>query len=271
MISKCKRTPELKLFIFFLLALTVSSNAQDKQNKKYNQVSYSLGIIKTTVIDEFDNSIVYSGNSFQPFSFFVRIADEKWKHEVSFYYMKFSLNPVIEAENYEFNYLINKTGEIRYNVLRKIPISNSEKFGFYAGLGIHGFGANRQHKFLYKPYPYEDFVYSYDVNAASLHVVIHPEVLLGRNIFSFYASSGILNYVARPNNYNPLFNSNEGKWDLTAFSRHFNVFGSFRYIFNVSERIVPGFEYRYSFYKYTFPYTLKVLNQNFLGTIIFKF
>jgi hypothetical protein len=258
-----------RFLVFYFLISIVSIHCSHSQIARNNQVKNSIGINKTQYLDEFDNYILYNGSSFHPFAFYARFANESWRHQLNFNRLNYKLTPFLDAAGYDHNFVAYRSTEFRYDLLKKISLTKNADFRFFSGIGIHSFGSTRERKTQYTKYPYENVVISYDINAASLQVVLNPEYEKGRHLFSSYASTGIFHLVTRPAGYNPLFN--DGEWRLSSFSDHLNFRWMLSYSFSVSERILLGLDYSYFFYKYTFPSTLKMLNQSYMAGVTFKY
>lgn len=258
--------------IFLSILLLITSLLIKGQYIKHNYIRYSLGYIKTELIDEYDNSIIYQASKFQPFSIGTCFAGENWRHLINFYYLEYKLHPIVD-NFHEYNSIAKKSGEFNYDILRKINLSDSSKFRLFAGIGVHSFGTRRERKSFSDLYPYESKVYSYDINLMSFQIVIYPELKLNNQVVFLYISTGILNELLRPNSYNPRFDtdSNEVESVTASFSKHFNINSTLGYTFRISNRLDMNLSYTYFFYKYSFPYPLKILNQRYLTGLSFKF
>ena len=257
-------------FQFLLLLLICILNPLKAQKTKY-EITYSTGICKSEVLDERDNSIIYVNSGFQPFYLHLKVNYPKWVHQLSFYYINNTLTPLKESIYFRINSVASESGELNYDLVRRIWQSENIKWTLFAGSGIHAFGAYRQRKSLYFYYPYEDKVTSYDVNAGSLQIILNPVFKIKKHQFSVFAATGILSYLTRPYYYNPLFNWNGNSWYLISIKKHINFQYLFDYKFDISNRFSTGIEYRCLYYKYSFPYELKSLTQNYLIGLTFKF
>ncbi len=256
------------VFVIIQTAILANGISSYAQKIRYNEIK---GVYKSKILDEYDNSIIFSDSKFLPFKLHLRFADEKWIHQLSFYYIKNTLTPIDESNGFVYNTISNESGELHYDILRRIYQSGGLKLSVFTGIGIYAFGGFRDRKSLSRLYPYEDNVTAYDVNAGSLQLIINPNFTSKGHHVSLLISSGILNLLTRPNSYNPRFNSNDGKWPLVSMNKHVNLFTSLEYKFDLSKSFSAGFEYRYFYYKYSFPYTLRVLTQHYLLGLAFKF
>ncbi len=254
--------------IFFVL---FSMSAGFSQKTRHFEVKYSIGLMKTIVQDEWDNFMIYSNKKFQPFRIDLRYNDKKWIQLVSFYYMTDKLKALNGEELYNYNYVEIRHGELNYDLLYQVYKSENQKFSVFAGMGVHGFGSFRHRESLNKQYPYTDFVDSYDVNSGSLQITACPNYTNGKHYFGLTLSTGFLSYLTRPDYYNSRFNSNDGKWLIVSFNKHFNMLSLIEYKYDISKRFSLSLEYRFFYYSYSLPYKLKVLNKNYLAGLIYNF
>ena len=181
------------------------------------------------------------------------------------------LNALNGEGQYSYNFVNIKLGELNYDLLYQVYKSENQNFSVFAGLGVHGFGSLRHREFLNKQYPYEDIVDSYDVNSGSLQISAYPNFKTGKHFFGLSLSTGILSYVSRPYFYNSRLTSDESKWEIVSFNKHFSLLSIVEYQLDISERFALSAEGRFLYYSYTFPYRLRVLNENYLLGLIYKF
>jgi hypothetical protein len=262
----------LKLTFFFTVLMVAGREYKAIAQKAVTiEIGYSLGIFRSKILDEWDNSIVYGHSACQPFKIYLKFADEKWTHLLNFYYVKNKLNPLGGSELYNYNYMTNESGELTYDILYKVYHPEESCFSLYAGTGIHAFGSLRDRQTKSKMYPYEDRINAYDINAGSLQAILNPILKKNKRYFSLSVSAGMLNLLTRPDSYNPRYNFNNNKWLLVSVHRHFNLLGTLAYGYKISGRLTVNAEYRYFYYSYSFPYHLKVLNQNYLIGLSYKF
>ncbi len=241
------------------------------QKTTYLEVGYSLGIFRSKVLDEWDNPVVYGHTAIQPLQLCVKFIENKWSHRLYFHYMKTTLYPVAGSELFSYNEVSSISGELAYEGLYEVYQPDASSFSLYAGAGVKGFGSYRDRKSKSKKYPYEDNVTAYDINAGSLQVIINPVYRKNRHVLSLTVSMGLLNYVTRPDSYNPRFDSNNGRWLVVSLNEHFNMLNTLGWEYKISEKIAFGITYRFFYYSYSFPYSLKFLNQHYLIGLSYHF
>lgn len=260
-------------YILLIVLLTTSGFFYDAgaQKARNFEIGWSFGVFRSKVQDNWDNSIIYGNSVFQPYRFHIKAKGGRWTHMLDYYYVKNKLQLLTGTALFSYNYVLSRSGELSYNAAYKIYQSETSGFSLNTGLGVHAFGSARERKTKSKRYPQEDFIQAYDINGGSLQLIINPEYRKNRNLYSFSVSAGVLNYVTRPDYYNPRFNYNNGKWELVSLDKHFNLLGTLFYRYKISERFCADMEYRFFYYSYSFPYKLKVLNQNWFIGLSFKF
>jgi hypothetical protein len=241
------------------------------QKTTYLEAGYSLGMFRSKVLDEWDNSIVYGHSAFQPLQIHLKLVENKWVQRLSFYYIKNKLNPISGSELFNYNEVSSESGELAYDAMYEIYHPTQSGFSLYAGSGIRAFGSFRSRKSKSYKYPYEDKNNAYDVNAGSLQVLLSPVFKKNKSVFSLSVSMGLVSYVTRPDSYNPRFNSNNGNWLLVSLDKHFNMHHTLTWEHQISEKLFLDLDYRFFYYKYSFPYPLKVLNQHYLIGLSYKF
>ena len=255
-----------------IILMSIAQEFQAKAQKStYLEAGYSVGILRSKVMDEWDNSIVYGHSAFQPLQVYLKFVDDKWSHRLSFYYAKNKLSPISGSELFSYNEVTSESGELAYDALHQIYHPAESGFSLCAGAGIRAFGSFRARKSKSYKYPYEDNVNAYDINAGSLQVLVSPVFKKNKSFFSLTVSMGLVNYVIRPDSYNPRFDSNNDKWLLVSLDKHFNMHHTLTWKYQISEKIFLDLDYRFFYYKYSFPYPLKVLNQHYLIGLSYKF
>lgn len=257
--------------VLMLLWILVIPSFLAAQKTTYLEAGYSSGIFRTKVLDEWDNSIVYGHAAFQPFQVCVKFTDNKWLHRLSFHYMKTTLNPVAGSELFSYNEVSSRSGELSYEGLYEFYHPDASSFSLYTGAGVKGFGSLRKRKSKSKKYPFDDYVNAYDVNAGSLQLIVNPVYRKNKHVLSLVVSTGLLNYVTRPDSWNPRFDSNNGKWLVVSLNEHFNLLNTLGWEYKISEKFTFGLTYRFFYYSYAFPYPLKFLNQHYLAGMSYKF
>jgi hypothetical protein len=258
------------ILIILILMGVVKEHPLNAQKTTYLEAGYSLGIFRSKVLDEWDNSIAYGHSVFQPCQVYLKFIDDKWIHSLNFYVIKNKLNPIAGSELFSYNDVTSESGELAYELLYEIYQPAIPGFSLYAGTGIRAFGSFRTRKSKSKRYPYEDNITAYDINAGSLQVLLNPIYQKNRHVLSLGVSLGIVSYVTRPDSYNPRFDSNNGKWLQVSLGKHFNLLNTFSWEYKISKRFALNINYRLLYYRYSFPYELKVLNQQYLTGISFK-
>ena len=266
-----KEHPLTFILTIFILIGAFLGYPLKAQKTTYLEAGYSLGILRSKVLDEWDNSMVYGQAVFQPLQVHVKLVEGKWLHRLSFYYIKNKLNPISGSELYSYNEVSSESGELAYDALHQIYHPAESGFSLCAGAGIRAFGSFRARKSKSKRYPYEDNVNAYDINAGSLQVLVSPAFKKNKSTFSLTVSMGLINYVARPDSYNPRIDYNNSKWLLVSLGKHLNLHNTFAWDYQISEKIILNVNYRIFYYKYSFPYPLKVLNQHYLIGLSYKF
>jgi|GEM_PF-3884641 len=256
----------ISIFIGMVLAIPLKA-----QKTTYLEAGYSVGIFRSKVLDEWDNSIVYGHSAFQPLQVYLKFVEDKWLHRLNFHYIKNKLNPISGSELFSYNEVTSESGELAYDALYEIYHPAESGFSLYSGAGIRAFGSYRVRKSKSKRYTYEDNVDAYDINAGSLQILVSPVFKMNKSVFSLTVSLGVINYVIRPDSYNPRFDSNNSNWLLVSLDKHFNMHHTLTWEHQILEKLFLDLDYRFFYYKYSFPYPLKVLNQHYLIGLSYKF
>ena len=262
------KLPVKNVILLFITCFSFSFVSAQKQLNI--EIDYSFGFVKSKVLDEWDNAMIYDGSKFQPFNLNFKFESQRWMHRVNFYYTKNKLNAFTGEDLFSYNYVNNESDELSYDVLYKFYLSENKMFYMFGGVGIHAFGSFRHRETLSKNYPFEDIADSYDVNSGSFQIVLSPNYQIKQHFFCLTFSTGVLNYVTRPDSYNSRYSSNHGKWYYDSYNKHFNLLSVFEYKRNISKNFLISTKYRFLYYSYSFPYKLKVLNQNYLLGLVYK-
>src|SRR4030042_743974 len=133
----------IKSTVIIILMVISRGYHLNAQKTTFLEAGYSLGIFRTKVVDEWDNSIVYGHTAFQPFQLCVKFTDNKWLHRLSYHYIRNRLYPIAGSELFSYNEVASESGELAYEGLYEVIHPAESAFSLFSGAGVCGFGSFR--------------------------------------------------------------------------------------------------------------------------------
>jgi hypothetical protein len=259
-----------KYSIILIISLVTSQlYSQDTIVRKLN-LGIDIGIVKYTLKDNLLNNYKYSATAISPINLHAYYFGKKNIHFVSVNYKKAKLSTTTASDLYNYNYIDLYESKINYEYFHKL-FTISSKIDFFLGSSINLNIAIIHQKYKSKLW-YENIQNSFDL---TLNYAINAltKYQTKKGCFIFKIGYAIVGYGARPDDYfvNYGWSPQKNVWDWYSVGNFQYIPISLIYHRDISNHFSLKFEYDNEFHAYLSDRGLKLLKQNYLGGLSFKF
>lgn len=243
------------LFILILIVFKFSFG-----QKQLNIISIGSGVTKNSIFDDYVNSQVYTGKKWQPFTLSYTRVNEINMHRISFYFNNVRLDPIYSISYFEYNYMNNNYGLLRYEFFRKLI--DKHNVDILIGGGFSGYGSNRYHHIYNNLNPYAELIdstiNSHSFMTPSLDLLLgfsyYPVSKLGLHVYGGIPMAGL---YSRPYIFNRKLSNGGFQWKLISLNTYVGLRYKFEINYNISSRFDVALNHNFMYSKYKDHYTFK--------------